>query len=283
MKKFLVDVICVLIGNAILAFGYAVFALPANLIVGGATGIGLICENFTGLSHTSVVFIFNVLMLMAGLIFLGRAFVAGTILSTFAFPIFLEVFENLEPLQNITQDILLSTIYAGICIGLGIGIVFRRGYSTGGMDVPPLIINKKTGLSIAMLMNVCDSFILILQLFFSSLEGILYGLVMVFITNYVLDKVLFIGEKNIQVLVISSQYQKISEIILKEIDRGCTYVEVTTGYLKQPQKAVLSVISSRQYPHVNELILQIDPTAFIISSDIHSVNGRGFTLPSINL
>ncbi|MCD7809203.1 MAG: YitT family protein [Erysipelotrichaceae bacterium] len=283
MRKIFLDVLCVLIGNTILAFGYAIFAVPANLIVGGATGIGLICERLIGLSHTSVILIFNVLMLIAGFIFLGKAFVAGTVLSTFAFPIFLEVFENLEPLQNITNDILLSTIYAGICIGLGIGIVFRRGYSTGGMDIPPLIINKKTGVSVALLINICDTIILLMQLFFSSFEGILYGLVMVFITNLVLDKVLLVGEKNIQLLVISSKYKEISEIILKEIDRGCTYVEVTTGYLKQPQKAVLSVISSRQYPYVNELILQIDPTAFIISSDIHSVNGRGFTLPNINL
>lgn len=283
MRKIFLDILYVLIGNTILAFGYAIFAVPANLIVGGATGIGLICERIIGLNHTCVILIFNVLMLIAGFIFLGKAFVMGTILSTFAFPMFLEVFENLEPLQNITSNMLLSTIYAGICIGLGIGIVFRRGYSTGGMDVPPLIINKKTGLSIAILMNICDSIILLMQLFFSSFEGILYGLMMVFITNFVLDKVLLVGEKNIQLLVISSKYQEISEIILKEIDRGCTYIEVTTGYLKQPQKAVLLVISSRQYPKVNELILQIDSTAFIISSDIHSVNGRGFTLPNINL
>ncbi|MCD7949107.1 MAG: YitT family protein [Erysipelotrichaceae bacterium] len=283
MKKVISDILLVLLGNAILAFGYAVFAIPANLIVGGATGIALTLEKLSNIDYTTIVLIINIMMLILGFIFLGKNFVAGTLLSSLAFPIFLEIFETVEQFQNISNDVLLCTIYAGFCIGIGVGIIFRRGYSSGGMDVPPLIINKETGISIAFLMNVCDIIILFMQVFFSSFEGILYGIIAVIICNYVLDKVLMIGERNIQVLIISSKHEQIAEAIFKEINRGCTFMNVTTGYLHEPQYAVLSVMSARQYPQINELVLDIDPTAFIISNDIHSVKGRGFTLPNIDL
>ncbi|MCD8027216.1 MAG: YitT family protein [Erysipelotrichaceae bacterium] len=283
MKKVISDILLVLIGNAILAFGYAVFAIPADLIVGGATGIALTLEKLINIDYTNIVFVINMIMLIFGLIFLGKNFVAGTILSSFAFPIFLEVFENIKQLQNVSNDVLLCTIYAGVCIGIGLGIVFRRGYSTGGMDVPPLIINQKTGISLAFIINVCDIIILFMQIFFSSFEGILYGIIAVVISNFVLDKVLIIGERNIQVLVISSKHEEIAAALFKEVNRGCTFMNITTGYLQQSQKAVMSVVSARQYPKVNDLVLDIDPTAFIISNDIHSVKGRGFTLPDIDL
>ena len=273
----------VLIGNAILAFGYAAFALPSELIVGGATGIALIVEHFTMIDYTIVVFVINMIMLAVGYMVLGKKFALGTILSSFAFPFFLGLFESIPQLQNLSQDILLCTIYAGTFIGLGLGIVFRLGYSTGGMDIPPIIMSQKTGFSLAMLINVCDTFILLSQILFSSTEGILYGIIAVFISNFVLDHVILLGEKNLQVFVISKMYKEIAEAIFKEVDRGCTFVNITTGYFHDEQKAVLCVASTREYAKINEVVLKIDPTAFLIGSEIHSVKGRGFTLPNIDL
>jgi len=283
LKKWVTDFILVLIGNALLAFGYAVFAIPIDLIVGGATGIGLLLNKILMVDYTIIVFVINMLMLVVGWVYLGKKFIAGTVLSSFAFPFFLEVFESIPQLQNISNDILLCTIYAGIFIGLGLGIVFRLGYSTGGMDVPPLVIQKKTGISVTFLINLFDTLILLSQVFFSSFEGILYGIITVFITNAVLDRVIVLGEKNLQILVISAQHEAIAEAIFNEIDRGCTFVNVTTGYFHHEQKAVLCVASNREYAKINEIVLDIDPTAFLIGSDIHSVKGRGFTLPNIDL
>lgn len=283
LKKLIRDILLVLLGNACVAFGYAVFAIPTNLIVGGATGLSLIISRFTAMDYTMIVFVINMLMLALGLFVLGKKFVAGTVLSSFAFPFFLNVFESIPQLQNISQDVLLCTIYAGIFVGVGLGIVFRIGYSTGGLDVPPIIINKKTGISVATIINVFDTVILLLQVFFSSFEGILYGIITVFISNYVLDRVIVLGEKNLQIFVISSKNEEIAEAIFKEVDRGCTFVNVTTGYFHQQQQAVLCVINNRQYAKIHEVVLEIDPTAFTIASDIHSVKGRGFTLPNIDL
>lgn len=272
-----------MLGNAILAFGYAVFAVPTNLIVGGATGLSLILSHISHIDYTLIVLIINMIMLILSYFILGKKFALGTILSSFAFPFFLNLFDSIPSLQHVSQDILLCTIYAGLFVGLGLGIVFRRGYSTGGMDIPPIIIHQKTGMSLAMIINVVDTIILVLQIFISNFEGILYGIITVFISNFVLDQVILLGEKNIQVFVISQHYEEIAEKIFEEVNRGCTFVDITTGYFHQDIKAVLCVVNTREYAKINNVVLNIDPTAFIISNEIHSVKGRGFTLPNIDL
>ena len=283
LVRFIRDAIFVTIGNIILAFGVAVFAVPANLIVGGATGLSLILNQFIPINYATIVFGINMIMLVLGYFVLGKKFAAGTVLSSFLFPIFLGIFEAIPALQHITSDILLSAIYSGIFTGIGLGIVFRVGYSTGGMDIPPIIINKKLGISVALAMNVTDCLILFGQVFFSSFEGILYGIITVFVSTIVLDQVILMGEKNLQVLVISAKHQEIADAIFNEINRGCKFVNVTTGYLHEQQQAILCVVSNRQYAKINALVMNIDPTAFIIGSEIHSVKGRGFTLPNIDI
>ncbi|WP_050637970.1 YitT family protein [Candidatus Stoquefichus sp. SB1] len=283
MARLIRDTLLVVIGNAILAFGVAVFAVPSQLIVGGATGLSLIIGEFIPMNYASIVFGINMVMLVLGFFVLGKKFAAGTVLSSFIFPFFLSLFESIPQFQHITSDILLSAIYAGIFTGVGLGIVFRLGYSTGGMDVPPIILNKKTGISVALAINVLDIMILIGQVFFSSFEGILYGIITVFVSTFVLDQVIVMGEKNLQVFVISAHHEEIADAIFKEIDRGCTFVNVTTGYFHDQQKAVLCVANNREYAKINDLVMNIDPTAFIIGSEIHSVKGRGFTLPNVDL
>ena len=269
LKRVIRDSLLVVLGNAVVAFGVAVFAVPSDLIVGGATGLSLIIEQFVSVNYATIVFGINMVMLI--------------ILSSFIFPFFLGLFEAIPQFQHITNDILLSAIYAGIFTGVGLGIVFRLGYSTGGMDVPPIILNKKKGVSVALAINVLDIMILVGQVFFSSFEGILYGIITVFVSTFVLDQVIVMGEKNLQVLVISAEHEKIAEAIFNEIDRGCTFVNVTTGYFHHQQKAVLCVANNREYAKINDLVMEIDPAAFIIGSEIHSVKGRGFTLPNIDL
>ena len=283
LKRVIRDSLLVVLGNAVVAFGVAVFAVPSDLIVGGATGLSLIIEQFVSVNYATIVFGINMVMLIIGFLVLGKKFAARTILSSFIFPFFLGLFEAIPQFQHITNDILLSAIYAGIFTGVGLGIVFRLGYSTGGMDVPPIILNKKKGVSVALAINVLDIMILVGQVFFSSFEGILYGIITVFVSTFVLDQVIVMGEKNLQVLVISAEHEKIAEAIFNEIDRGCTFVNVTTGYFHHQQKAVLCVANNREYAKINDLVMEIDPAAFIIGSEIHSVKGRGFTLPNIDL
>ena len=273
----------VIVGNFLYALTVKLFLLPSGLVTGGTTGIALTIQHFFGVSVTQFVLAFNVLMLIAGYLILGRQFAATTLASTFLYPFALEIFDHVFGDYIITDDLLLCTIFSGLGIGIALGIVIRSGASTGGMDIPPIIINKKLGISVALAMNVTDCLILFGQVFFSSFEGILYGIITVFVSTIVLDQVILMGEKNLQVLVISAKHQEIADAIFNEINRGCTFVNVTTGYLHEQQQAILCVVSNRQYAKINALVMNIDPTAFIIGSEIHSVKGRGFTLPNIDI
>lgn len=283
MGKWLIDVGIVIVGNILLAFGFAVFAIPANLIVGGATGVGLIVENLFGVNYATTVFLINMIMLVLGYFVLGKKFAAGTVLSSFLFPFFLGLFEVIPLFQQVTEDILLATIYAGVFSGFGLGIVFRQGYSTGGLDVPPLIAHQRFHIPLALAINGLDALILLGQVLFTDFEGILYGLITVFISSYVIERVASFGENKLQVFIISPQYEKISEAIFQKINRGCTFVNITTGYMKQSSKAVLCVADQREIRHIHDLVLQIDPEAFIINHHVHSISGRGFTLPNIDI
>lgn len=285
MKKRVYETIMIIIGNLILAFGLCAFVTPVGLISGGASGIGIAVKSITGINISYTVYVINFIMFVIGFIFLGKKFAFGTLLSTFLFPTFIALFERIPQLANITNDILLSALYGGLCIGLGLGLVLRVGASTGGMDIPPLLVNKKTGISVAWLINIFDCGILLLQVIFCpiTIEAVLYGITVVIITTIVVDKVIILGETKIQVLVISPKWQEIRKIIFDDINRGCTLLNVTTGYYQDKQLAVMAVVSKRELHLLNDMILEIDPTAFIISNETHSVKGRGFTLPSVEL
>ena len=285
MKKRVYETIMIIIGNLILAFGLCAFVTPVGLISGGASGIGIAVKSITGINISYTVYVINFIMFVIGFIFLGKKFAFGTLLSTFLYPTFIALFERIPQLANITNDILLSALYGGLCIGLGLGLVLRVGASTGGMDIPPLLVNKKTGVSVAWLINIFDCGILLLQVIFCpiTIEAVLYGITVVIITTIVVDKVIILGETKIQVLVISPKWQEIRKIIFDDINRGCTLLNVTTGYYQDKQLAVMAVVSKRELHLLNDMILEIDPTAFIISNETHSVKGRGFTLPSVEL
>lgn len=285
MKKSVYETIMIIIGNLILAFGLCAFVTPVGLISGGASGIGIAVKSITGINISYTVYVINFIMFVIGFIFLGKKFAFGTLLSTFLYPTFIALFERIPQLANITNDILLSALYGGLCIGLGLGLVLRVGASTGGMDIPPLLVNKKTGISVAWLINIFDCGILLLQVIFCpiTIEAVLYGITVVIITTIVVDKVIILGETKILVLVISPKWQEIRKIIFDDINRGCTLLNVTTGYYQDKQLAVMAVVSKRELHLLNDMILEIDPTAFIISNETHSVKGRGFTLPSVEL
>lgn len=277
------EAIIIVIGNFLLALGITAFILPSGLITGGGTGIALIVRYFTGLNVSITVYTINIFMFILGFFMLGKNFVAKTTISTVIFPTFLAVLGQVTELHNLTDDTLLSAIFAGLCIGAGMGLVLRQGASTGGLDIPPLIINKKTKISVALLINGIDILILLGQAFFSTVEQVLYGIVVVIITTIVMDKLMLLGESKVQVTIISPKYDKIKKAIYTKIDRGCTLLNITTGYTMRSQYAVMSVVSNRELHVLNDIVLDIDPTAFIISNVTHSVRGRGFTLPSIDM
>lgn len=278
-SKSIQKIIMILLGNLLYSFAIAFFILPSGLITGGTTGIALFINYLTGLDISLFVLIFNIVMFIAGLIILGKTFALSTVLSSIAYPFMLSFAQWLNRLTgDLTHDLILCTIFGGLLIGIGIGIVIRAGASTGGMDIPPLVLNKKFGINVSVSLYVFDFTILILQMFFSSREQILYGILLVCIYTFALEKVLIMGKSKTQVEIISEKYKEINDLIITRFDRGTTIYQANGGFTGNEAHAVLTIINKRELFAIQEAVMKLDPAAFIIISQVNEVKGRGFTL-----
>ena len=278
MKQVNLKNLCmILLGNTIYALAIVMFILPNNMITGGTTGLGIAIHHYLGLPIHIFVFIFNTLMFLLGAVVLGTKFALTTLVSTFYYPIILGVFEQIPSLQSITDDKMLSTICGGLMIGMAIGIVIRCGASTGGMDIPPLVLNKKFGFPVSVMLYVFDFMILILQMLFTNKEEIVYGILLVLIYTVILDKVLLMGSTRTKVEIMSKKYEELNRLIQERLDRGTTLVYTQTGYLKEDQPMILTVVSNRELMRLNQLVQEVDPHAFMIIGNVNEVRGRGFS------
>ncbi|WP_069999000.1 YitT family protein [Cellulosilyticum sp. I15G10I2] len=283
-KKYIAilkNIILILIGNTIYALAVTMFILPNGLITGGTTGLALLIYHKTGIPIALFVSVFNIAMFLLGAAILGRAFTLTTLISTFYYPFILGIFQKILFLQDMTSDRLLAAIYAGVMIGFSIGIVIKAGASTGGMDIPPLVLHKKFGISVSASMYGFDFAILLSQMLFANKEQVLYGILLVLIYTLVLDKVLLLGQSRTQVKIISEKYQEINEMIISRLDRGSTLIHAETGYHHNKSLVVLTVVSNRELPKLNQLVLSLDPKAFMIINHINEVKGRGFTIDKL--
>ena len=268
----------IVVGNALYALTVVLFLMPSGLITGGATGIALAVNRISRLTVSSVLFVINMTMLALGWAVLGRKFALNTIASTILSPLFLALWERVFQDYVLTEDIVLNTIFAGLGIGISLGITIRAGASTGGMDIPPLVLNKWFHLPVSATMMAMDLVILGMQAAFSPLRQSLYGVVMAIVYTVVLDKVLMLGSTRTEVKIISKKSDAICAAIMGELDRGVTILHGEGGYLREPESVLLSVVSNRQLPRLEKLAHAIDPTCFMIVSHVTEVSGRGFSL-----
>jgi len=276
-RRIIFEILTIIFGNFLYAAGVVFFILPSGLITGGTTGIALFINRYTGMPLSYFVFGFNVVMFILGLLFLGRKFAFTTMISTFCFPIALELLRKISGDFVVTNDIFLCTLFGGICIGASIAIVIRVGASTGGLDIPPMILHKYFRVPISASLYVADCVILALQAGFNNREKVLYGIVLVLIYSVILDKLLMLGTNKMEIKVISNRSKDIKDAIISEIDRGVTLLHGSSGYLENELEIILSVVSNRELSKVEKLVHKIDEDAFVMISRVTEVRGRGFS------
>ena len=261
----------IIFGNALYSLAVALFLEPADLITGGATGIALAIGRLTGLSISGLLLFINLAMLVWG-------FALNTLASSVLSPAFLALFEGMANGRVLTEDIFLCTVFAGLGIGVSLGIVIRSGASTGGLDIPPLVLNKWFKLPVSATMLAFDIMVLLMQAVFSPMPQVLYGIVMVLIHTVVMDKMLMMGASRTEVKIISSQSDAICAAILEQLDRGVTILHGEGGYTHESSAVLLSIVSNRELPRLEKLAHSIDPTCFLIVSHVTEVSGRGFSM-----
>ena len=277
-QQQLFNALSIVVGNAMYALTVVLFLMPSGLITGGATGIALAFNKVTGLPVSAVLFVVNVAMLLLGWWVLGRRFALNTLASTVLSPFFMALWERLLGNLVLTDDLVLNTVFAGFGIGISLGITIRAGASTGGMDIPPLVLQKWFRWPVSITMMLFDIAILLVQAAFSQPEQVLYGIVLVITHTIVMDKMLMLGDSRTEVKIISTRSDEIRAAILAEIDRGVTVLHGEGGYTGEPSEVLLSVISNRELPRLEKLVHSIDPACFLIVSRVTEVSGRGFSM-----
>jgi len=278
MKQSLKVLLTIILGNAMLAFAICAFVLPYDIMLGGSNGISLVIQHFVPVRLSVISACVNVSLFFLGLAYLGWKFAATSLASTIIYPLVLAIFEFL-PLDTLFEEnIVVCALFCGALCGGGIGLVVRVGGSTGGMDIPPCILNKYKGIPVGTSLLFFDVLVVLSQVILKGTDGILLSLVVIMVTSFVVNKVVLSGEKKIQVMIISPAYDEIRKVILEKINCGVTLLNMETGYEGAKQKAILSVVFANKYPEIREAALALDSHAFIVASEVTNVNGRGYTI-----
>ena len=281
MKQSLKVLLTIILGNAMLAFSICAFVIPYDIMLGGSNGIALAIQHFVPVRLSVISACVNVSLFFLGLIFLGWKFAATSLASTIVYPLVLAIFELLPLGTLFEENIVVCALFCGALCGAGIGLVVRAGGSTGGMDIPPCILNKYKGIPVGTSLMFFDVVVVLTQVILKGTDGILLSLVVIVVMSFVVNKVVLSGEKKIQVLIISPAYQQIRKVILEEINCGVTMLDIETGYEGTSQKAILSVVFANKYPEIREAALALDSHAFIVASEVTNVNGQGYTIERI--
>ena len=270
--------VSILFGNALLAFLVEAFVVPHGIIMGGTTGLGIVLNRLLGVDTAGAVLVMNTALLLLGGVVLGRKLLTTTVASSLLYPVFLALAQRTPGLSTITDNSLMAALFAGVLMGVALGVVMRVGSSTGGIDIVCLVLNKWTHIPVSVCVYMMDVLVIGGQALVSTAQPILYGLVVLVLESLVLDKVMILGQAQIQLFIISQQYAEIRRRILTELEAGATMIQIETGALQQTQQGVMCVIPNRKLFAAKELVQQVDPTAFITITQVREVRGRGFTL-----
>lgn len=272
-----------LAGNTMLAFMVAVFVIPNDLVMGGATGIGLVLSKIIHVDTAVIVFVLNMAMLALGRIVLGKKFFYSTIASSLLYPVLLALVQRIPGIGGLTDDKLLSAILGGLILGVGLGIVMRVGASTGGIDAWNLCLHKWFHYPVSVFVYLTDTVIILWQAYYVGVENAMYGVLLLVVETLVLNQTMLMGKAQIQIFVISERHEEICRRILSELNAGATMILMETGLLRKAQKGVMCVIPPQRLFAAKQMIHEIDPDAFLTITQIKEVGGQGFTQERIKL
>ena len=276
-KKYLKELLIIAFGNFLLAISVQYFILPFNILTGGVAGVAVALAPFIPVSQQIIIDVLVVGLFLLGWTVLGKEFAIKTFLSSILYPIFISILGFFPYTLDITP--LLASIYSGVIAGFGIGIVLREGASTGGMDIPPLILNYYTGIETSKFILLTDALTCVLGLLNYPIESLLNGLISVFLTSIVIAKIeVAHGSESLSVQIISSKWEEINKEVLKKINRGVSIVDVQGGYTMETHKMLMVIIDKREYSTLLDILDTIDKSAFVITNPVQSVHGEGFKL-----
>lgn len=270
------DIALILLGGAIFALGFNVFLAHNNINCGGLTGIIMIAGHLLGFSSIGLpLLLCNIPLFLIGWKLVGRDFFLGSLLGMLSSSVLIDVFELLPV---VTLDPMLASLFGGVSTGIGLGLVFTRGASTGGLDIVTRIVKQKLRhVPLGRIMFSMDVIIIALTgIVYRDFTKTLYSAVTLYVLSLSMDMVIY-GRNNAGVaMIITEQVAAVSEAINCQLDRGATLLPGTGSYTNQPRTVILCAVKAQQVVKLEQLVSSIDPDAFIIMQKAHQVLGDGF-------
>jgi len=268
------EYIYTLIGSVFVALAFNLFLLPNQIASGGVSGISIILAHLFGWEPAFVQWSFNIPLFIAGVMLLGgRQYGMKTLVGTAFLPLVVYLTKGLEPW---TMEPLLASLFGGIGVGIGLGIVFRGKGSTGGTDLAAQIVNKYTGLSLGTSVAVIDGLIVLGAATIFDIESGLYAIIGLYVTSKTIDLVQVGMGRSKMTMVITEKQEEVREAILNKIDRGMTKLTAYGGYTDQERPILMCVVDQTEFTKLKQIVKAIDPHAFVIVTDASEVLGEGF-------
>ena len=276
MQKKIRRYLVMTIGIAIVAIGINMFFVPNKIAAGGITGLATVLHYLSGLSVGSLMLIFNVPLFIIGIKILGAKYGLKTLYGAIALAVLVDVFAPYTP--TLTHDILLNSIYGGLLVGVGMGLVFRFRGNTAGTALAAAILHKIFNITVGQALLILDFFVVAFAgIVFKSPELALYAIIAIFVTAKIIDLVQEGPNNSKAFFIMAAEPELLAEGILKEVDRGVTFLQGKGGYTGQDRELLLCVVETSEVTQLKELIYQHDPQAFIIVTDAQEVLGEGFS------
>lgn len=264
------------IGVLLLAISLEYFYYPNDIAAGGVSGLALVINKVFGISQGMFMNIANLILFALAFWLIGGSFGGRSIYAAFGLSISISLIESFLPTFAITENMLLATIFGSAVGALGIALVFSQNSSTGGTAIIAKILNKYIHIEIGKSLLCADCVVVLCALLVFGVDKALFGLIGVVIMGTLIDKIIEGFNSCKQLLIISEKNEEISNVIMKEIERGCTKIQGTGAYSNSKVTMLYVVVNRRQFISLKGKIKEIDPKAFITVSDAKEVFGEGF-------
>ena len=277
-KRFIKDILNDITGTFALSVGIYCFAEKVNIAPGGVSGVSIMIKYLTGLPVGFLSLIMNIPLLIIAYKYMGKRFALFTMRTVILNTIILDAIVS-PFFPQYVGDRLLGSLFGGVCMGIGLGIVFLHGSSTGGTDIIGYLVERRyPHIQIGRALLMVDCVILGISVFvFKNIESALYGVVALFTQSMVINKIVYGAEKGRNLFIISQKSEQIAKRILKERKRGATFLNACGAYSRKPTAVLMCVVRVWEYHHIKEIVYEEDPSAFVIATEAEHIIGEGFT------
>ncbi len=276
-KEWIKSVVLVVLGAVIYSVGTQYFVVPAQIAPGGAVGIALMINHLTALPIGTLTLLINLPLLVLAWFYLSRQFTVRTAIATVLVTIILDFI--VTPIcPQYAGDRLLSSVYGGIVVGVGMAFIFLAGFTTGGTDIAGYLLQKKfPHYSIGHALMIIEGIILVMSIFvFQDVDAGLFGLISVYVQTKVIDMILYGSDAGSQAIIVTKHPQEIADRVIQELERTATILPAKGAYSGNPIDVVLCTVRKSEFVRLKRIIGQCDPSAFVMANETSEVLGLGF-------